>query len=302
MEYVSEYHTPVLLKESIDALQIQPDGVYVDCTFGGGGHSQLILKKLSKKGRLISFDQDERALPNELADPRFTLVHHNFKYLNQFLDYHKASPVDGILADLGISSAQINEADRGFAHRHEAELDMRMSKGIKLSAKDILNQYELQKLTDVFRSYGEVKAAYKAATAICELRKTNPIETTTQLNQVLAKASGEFQLARGLSKIYQSLRIEVNGEMEVLKDLLLSTGPNIKPEGRLVVISYHSLEDRLVKNYIQGGGFDKTQEKDFYGNINRPFNPVGKMVVPSEEEIKVNSRARSAKMRIAEKN
>ena len=302
MEYVSNYHTPVLLEESIEGLHIKPDGTYVDCTFGGGGHSQLILKHLSPKGKLIAFDQDESALKNELEDDRLTLVHHNFKYLNQFLDYHKASPVDGILADLGISSAQINQADRGFAHKYDADLDMRMSKGISLNARDILNTYDTQALIDIFRNYGEVKSAFKAATGIINSRKSREIQTTKDLNTILLAASKEFALAKNLSKVYQSLRIEVNGEMEVLKDLLMATAQNIIKGGALVVISYHSLEDRLVKQFIQNGSFSKTQSKDFYGNINRPFEPKGKMITPSEEEINRNSRARSAKLRIAIRN
>ncbi|MDG1099140.1 MAG: 16S rRNA (cytosine(1402)-N(4))-methyltransferase RsmH [Bacteroidia bacterium] len=302
MEYVSNYHTPVLLKESIEALQIKPNGTYVDCTFGGGGHSQLILKHLSKDGRLIAFDQDEHALENTLDDDRLTLVHHNFKYLSQFLNYHKASPADGILADLGISSAQINEADRGFAHKYNAQLDMRMSKGIKLSAKDIINTYDTQSLINVFRNYGEVKSAFKAANAIVAARKSGTIATTNELNSALLNATNEFSLAKNLSRVYQSLRIEVNGEMDVLKDLLSSTAQNITKGGVLVVISYHSLEDRLVKQFIQNGSFSKNQTKDFYGNIDRPFEPLGKMIIPSKEEIEVNSRARSAKMRIAIRN
>ncbi len=302
MDYVSEYHTPVLLHESVEALNINPDGIYVDCTFGGGGHSLHILKQLSDKGTLMAFDQDEDALKNKFDDKRLILVHHNFKFLNQFLDYHHIEKIDGLLVDLGISSLQIDDAERGFAHRFDADLDMRMSKGQGLSAKEILNTYSLNRLTSVLREFGELKNAYKVANAIVAKRASGGIKTTGELNTLLQGVSADFNMARNLSKVYQAIRIEVNGEIEALKDMLLCCPERIKPGGSLVIISYHSIEDRIAKNFLKTGNFENNLSKDFYGNIEKPFTADKKVILPSKEEMDRNTRARSAKMRRAKKN
>lgn len=296
-----EYHNPVLLKETVDGLNIKPDGVYVDVTFGGGGHSREILKRLNDKGRLYAFDQDEDALNNAINDERFVLIHENFRYIKRFLRFHGVKSVDGILADLGVSSHQFDVPERGFSTRFDAELDMRMSKRNDLSAYVVVNEYDDANLRRVFLDYGELKNAPALSRTIIEARTKKPIKTTDELKIVLSKYLPEKIKNKVLAQIYQAIRIEVNQEMEVLKEFLEQSLEILKPEGRLSVISYHSLEDRLVKRFMKNGMFEGEPERDFYGNFSVPFDLVGKLIVPDEEEIKVNNRARSAKLRIAEK-
>lgn len=295
------YHTPALLKESIDGLQIKPQGIYVDVTFGGGGHSRVILKKLNK-GKLIAFDQDDDALQNLIDDDRFIFVNHNFRFLKNFLKYHGFETVDGILADLGVSSHHFDQPERGFSFRHDGELDMRMNRSAKVSAKDIINQYPEQELAKMFWEYGELKNSRKLAKIIVEKRADKEINTIKSFTDLLMPLIPRHTEHKFLAKIFQALRIEVNREMEFLKEMLLQTADVIKPGGRLVVITYHSLEDRLVKNFIKNGKFEGEAEKDFYGKVDVPFKAVNrKIITPDEKEIAENNRARSAKLRIAEK-
>jgi len=296
-----EYHNPVLLKETVDGLNIKPDGVYVDVTFGGGGHSREILKRLNEKGRLYAFDQDEDALKNTINDERFCLIHENFRYIKRFLRFHGVKTVDGILADLGVSSHQFDVPERGFSTRFDAELDMRMSKRNDLSAYVVVNEYDDANLRRVFLDYGELKNAPALARTIIEARTKKAIKTTDELKLVLAKYLPEKIKNKVLAQIYQAIRIEVNQEMEVLKEFLEQSLEILKPNGRLSVISYHSLEDRLVKRFMKNGMFEGEPERDFFGNYSVPFELVGKLIVPSDEEIKINNRARSAKLRVAEK-
>ena len=298
---VMEYHNPVLLKETVDGLNIKPDGVYVDVTFGGGGHSREILKRLNEKGRLYAFDQDEDALKNTINDERFCLIHENFRYIKRFLRFHGVKSVDGILADLGVSSHQFDVPERGFSTRFDAELDMRMSKRNDLSAYVVVNEYDDANLRRVFLDYGELKNAPALARTIIEARTKKAIKTTDELKLVLAKYLPEKIKNKVLAQIYQAIRIEVNQEMEVLKEFLEQSLEILKPNGRLSVISYHSLEDRLVKRFMKNGMFEGEPERDFFGNYSVPFELVGKLIVPSDEEIKINNRARSAKLRVAEK-
>ena len=298
---VMEYHSPVLLKETVDGLNIKPDGVYVDVTFGGGGHSREILKRLNDKGRLYAFDQDEDALKNTINDERFCLIHENFRYIKRFLRFHGVKTVDGILADLGVSSHQFDVPERGFSTRFDAELDMRMSKRNDLSAYVVVNEYDDANLRRVFLDYGELKNAPALARTIIEARTKKAIKTTDELKLVLAKYLPEKIKNKVLAQIYQAIRIEVNQEMEVLKEFLEQSLEILKPNGRLSVISYHSLEDRLVKRFMKNGMFEGEPERDFFGNYSVPFELVGKLIVPSDEEIKINNRARSAKLRVAEK-
>lgn len=298
---VMEYHNPVLLKETVDGLNIKPDGVYVDVTFGGGGHSREILKRLNEKGRLYAFDQDEDALKNTINDERFCLIHENFRYIKRFLRFHGVKTVDGILADLGVSSHQFDVPERGFSTRFDAELDMRMSKRNDLSAYVVVNEYDDANLRRVFLDYGELKNAPALARTIIEARTKKAIKTTDELKLVLAKYLPEKIKNKVLAQIYQAIRIEVNQEMEVLKEFLEQSLEILKPNGRLSVISYHSLEDRLVKRFMKNGMFEGEPERDFFGNYSVPFELVGKLIVPSDEEIKINNRARSAKLRVAEK-
>jgi len=296
---MSKYHTPALLHESINGLAIKENGTYVDVTFGGGGHSKEILKNL-KDGRLIAFDQDQEALENNIEDPRFTLVQQNFKYLKNFLKLHKALPVDGVLADLGISSHQINTAERGFSTRFDGPLDMRMNKESKLSAASVIQNYSEEKLIQIFRQYGEIKNAKNLAFKIVESRKEKPIKTTQELNSICEKLVQERKRSKYLAQVYQAIRIEVNQELEVLKDFLKQSLDILTVDGRIAVISYHSLEDRLVKSFFKTGNFDGILEKDFYGNIIRPLQPINnKNIIPSAEELERNPRARSARLRIA---
>ena len=301
MMMVMEYHSPVLLKETVDGLNIKPDGVYVDVTFGGGGHSREILKRLNEKGRLYAFDQDEDALKNTINDERFCLIHENFRYIKRFLRFHGVKTVDGILADLGVSSHQFDVPERGFSTRFDAELDMRMSKRNDLNAYVVVNEYDDANLRRVFLDYGELKNAPALARTIIEARTKKAIKTTDELKLVLAKYLPEKIKNKVLAQIYQAIRIEVNQEMEVLKEFLEQSLEILKPNGRLSVISYHSLEDRLVKRFMKNGMFEGEPERDFFGNYSVPFELVGKLMVPSDEEIKINNRARSAKLRVAEK-
>lgn len=296
-----EYHNPVLLKESVDGLAIDPNGVYVDVTFGGGGHSREILSKLGESGRLYAFDQDPDALANKIDDPRFTLINENFRFLKRFLRFHGVKEVDGILGDFGVSSHQFNVAERGFSTRFEARLDMRMNQKSSLSAYEVINEYDEEQLKKMFYEYGDLKNAPKLASEIVKARKESPIESSERLNDLLRPFLFKEKEHKILAQIYQAIRIEVNQEIEVLKEFLLQTQEVLKKGGRLSLISYHSLEDRLVKRFIRSGLFKGEPEKDFYGNISVPFKKVGGLITPSKEEIAKNSRARSAKLRIAVK-
>ncbi|MBW6478778.1 MAG: 16S rRNA (cytosine(1402)-N(4))-methyltransferase RsmH [Bacteroidales bacterium] len=294
------YHRPVLLQSCIEGLNVKAGGTYVDVTFGGGGHSALILENL-KDGRLVAFDQDPDAANNLPDDNRLLFINQNFRYMKNFLKLHGAMPVDGILADLGISSWQIDQAERGFSTRFHGPLDMRMDKQSVLSAREVLNEYEKYELVRVFRLYGELKNAHKIAEEIIFHRKAESFETTEQLKQVLQKLAPRGKENKFFAQVFQALRIEVNAELDVLKEFLKQSVEVLKPGGRLVVISYHSLEDRLVKNFIKAGNFEGHQEKDFFGNVLAPLKAVGKLIVPDDKEQIENPRSRSAKLRIAEK-
>jgi 16S rRNA (cytosine1402-N4)-methyltransferase len=295
------YHKPVLLNESIEGLSIKPEGDYVDVTFGGGGHSRKILDQLTT-GRLFAFDQDEDAQANAIDDNRFTLIPQNFRYVSNFLRVHGVKEVDGLLADLGVSSHQFDVIERGFSFRGDADLDMRMDQQGGLDAKTIVNTYDEDALTRVFRDFGELKNARKLAREIVNARLENPITRVSQLLEIGDKAKVGKVGKNYMAQVFQALRIEANDEMQALKEMLLATPNVIKKGGRLSVITYHSLEDRLVKNYLRTGNFEGKPEKDFYGNIVRPFEPVNrKVIVPSDKEISENQRARSAKLRIAER-
>jgi len=295
------YHTPVLLKESIDGLNIKPDGIYVDVTFGGGGHSREIIKHL-KTGKLIAFDQDNDAQQNLIDDKRFLFVNHNFRFLKNFLKYYKIEKVDGVLADLGLSSHHIDQPERGFSFRYDGKLDMRMNQSAKLSAHEIVNTYSEQQLSKIFWEYGELDNGRKLAKAIITGRQVSEIKDIKALVDVLTPFLPKHAEHKFLAKVFQALRIEVNREMDFLKDMLGQTIDVIKPQGRLVVITYHSLEDRLVKNFIKSGLFEGEAEKDFFGNTKTPFVAVNrKIIVPTDKEIEENNRARSAKLRIAER-
>lgn len=298
---MSEYHVPVLLKESIDGLDIKSDGVYVDVTFGGGGHSAEILSRLDN-GRLFAFDQDEDALSNKHNDNRLTLVHHNFRYLKNFLKYHDVIQIDGLLADLGVSSHEFDEADRGFSFRFEADLDMRMNRNTKIKASDILNDYEDTELYYIFKYYGEVVNPGKLVKKIVEYRQNKPFVTTSDFREAIVSCMPGGKENKYLAKVYQALRIEVNAELDALKEMLMQALEVLKPGGRLSVITYHSLEDRLVKNFFKSGNFKGKVEQDFYGNFKTPFKLINrKVILPSGDEVVQNSRARSAKLRVAEK-
>jgi 16S rRNA (cytosine1402-N4)-methyltransferase len=296
---VMSYHNPVLLFESVDGLEIDPSGIYVDVTFGGGGHSKEILKRLSEKGRLYAFDQDEDAVQNVIEDDRFTLIRENFRFIKRFLRFYGVNKVDGILADLGVSSHQFDEASRGFSTRFDADLDMRMNKSNDLSAYDVINKYKEEKLSSVLYQFGELRNARALAKEIVEARSQNEIKTSFELKEVLQKFLPKAREHKILAQIFQAIRIEVNQEIEALKEFLRQTPDILIKGGRISIISYHSLEDRLVKRFIQNGIFEGEPEKDFYGNINVPFKKAGKLVIPSPQEIKANNRARSAKLRIA---
>ena len=295
------YHVPVLLEESVSGLNIDPDGVYLDLTFGGGGHSREILKRL-KDGCLIGFDQDSDALANVPDDSRFIFVNHNFRYLRNFLRYCGYDEADGILADLGVSSHEFDEAGRGFSFRFDAELDMRMNQRSRLKATDILNTYSEENLIRIFRNYGEVDNVRRLVDLIVNARTGKMLTRSEEFLQVIAPCVPKQKEKKYLAQVYQALRIEVNGELEALEDMLKEAERALRPGGRLVVITYHSLEDRIVKNFLKSGNFEGKVEKDFYGHVKRNFELVNrKVIVPSEEEIERNPRARSAKLRIAEK-
>ncbi|WP_299113429.1 16S rRNA (cytosine(1402)-N(4))-methyltransferase RsmH [uncultured Winogradskyella sp.] len=296
-----EYHNAVLLKETVDGLDIKPDGVYVDVTFGGGGHSQEILNRLGPDGKLYAFDQDTDALNNAIDDHRFTLINENFRYIKRFLKFYGVKEVDGILADFGVSSHQFDVAERGFSTRFEADLDMRMNQDNELSAFEVVNTYDEEELKQVFLQYGELRQAPAMARVIVEERENAEIKTSEQLKIVLKRFLNHRKENKVLAQIYQAIRIEVNQEIEVLKELLQQTPQVLKVGGRLSFISYHSLEDRLVKRYIRNGMFEGEPERDMFGNFEVPLKKVGGLIVPTKEEIKINNRARSAKLRIAEK-
>ena len=304
------YHVPVLRKESVDGLDIQPDGIYVDVTFGGGGHSQEILSRLGKKGHLYSFDQDADAEKNILADDRFTFVRSNFRYISQWMRYYQVEKIDGLLGDLGVSSHHFDDETRGFSFRFDAPLDMRMNKRAGQTAADILNNYNEEQLADVLYLYGELKNARRLAKAIVNYRSSQRIETTGELLTALgidAKQENSqlsivnSQLKKDMARFYQALRIEVNHEMDALRDMLKGATELLNEGGRLSVITYHSLEDRIVKNVMKAGNAEGKIEQDFYGRISSPYRVVGKMTTPSQEEQERNPRSRSAKLRIAEK-
>ncbi|MFM9986977.1 MAG: 16S rRNA (cytosine(1402)-N(4))-methyltransferase RsmH [Flavobacteriales bacterium] len=292
------YHDPVLLKESVDALNIIPNGVYVDVTFGGGGHSREILKRLDN-GRLIAFDQDPEAKNNVIEDPRFTLVEQNFRYMKNWVRLQGLSKVDGILGDLGVSSHQFDSTSRGFSIRFDATLDMRMDMKGKLTAADIVNGYEENQLISILRMYGEVDHARSIARSMISAR---PVNTSGELKQAIDRHLMRGKEHKLLAQVFQALRIEVNGELDVLKEMLTQSAEILNVGGRLSIISYHSLEDRLVKDFMKTGNFEGEPQKDFFGNLQRPMKPIQtKPIVPSLEEIEKNNRARSAKLRIAEK-
>ncbi|KAA6317772.1 Ribosomal RNA small subunit methyltransferase H [termite gut metagenome] len=296
------YHIPVLLKESIEGLNICPSGVYVDVTFGGGGHSREILSHLGETGKLFGFDQDEDTEQNIPNDPRFTFVHSNFRYLRNFLHYYGVAKVDGILADLGVSSHHFDDKERGFSFRFEGELDMRMNKRGGITAADVLNNYEEERLANIFFLYGEFKDSRKLASIVVKARGKRKITTIGDFLEIIKPLFGYEREKKELAKIFQALRIEVNHEMEVLKELLATTVEILNPRGRLVVITYHSLEDRMVKNLMKTGNVEGKIEQDFFGNRQASFHQVyNKVILPAQEEMERNPRSRSAKLRIAEK-
>ena len=297
------YHVPVLLQESVDGLDIKPEGIYVDVTFGGGGHSREILSRLGKKGHLYSFDQDEDAEKNILNDDRFTFVRSNFRYLRNWMRYYGIEQIDGLLADLGVSSHHFDDETRGFSFRFDAPLDMRMNKRSGTTAADILNHYEEEQLADIFYLYGELKNARKIATAIIKARNEKAIETTEDLMQVTEKFFLREREKKEAAKLFQALRIEVNHEMDALKEMLYGAQEVIREGGRLSVITYHSLEDRIVKNIMKAGNAEGRVRQDFFGRTEAPFRQVSnKVIVPNEEEQQKNPRSRSAKLRVAERN
>ena len=298
---IMEYHKPVLLTQSVEGLAIKPNGTYVDVTFGGGGHSAEILNHLNENGRLFAFDQDKDAQENAIDDSRFVLIPENFRFLKQFLRFQGVRKVDGILADFGVSSHQFDVPERGFSTRFNADLDMRMNQSSSLSAFHVVNEYTEEQLKSVLFSYGELRAAPAMSRAILEERALKPIKTSDELKQVLRRFLPAKRENKILAQIYQAIRIEVNQELEVLKEFLEQTTQLLNTGGRLSVISYHSLEDRLVKRFIRSGMFEGEPERDMFGNFEVPFKKIGKLIVPSEEEVAENNRARSAKLRIAER-
>lgn len=296
------YHVPALLMETVDGLNIKSDGICVDATFGGGGHSREIMRRLGKNGRLLAFDQDMDAYANKIEDNRFTFVHANFCYLRNFLHYHDIDEIDGLLADLGVSSHHFDDETRGFSFRFDGDLDMRMNRSAALKASDILNGYAEDKLADIFYVYGEMRNARLIARAVVRERMVAPIDTVQRFLEVLKPFVGKDKEKKDLARIFQALRIEVNDEMETLRKLLEDAVKVLKPGGRIAILTYHSLEDRLVKNFFKTGNFEGKLQKDFYGNPIVPLRLVNnKVIVASDEEVDVNPRARSAKLRIAEK-
>ena len=295
------YHIPVLLRESVDGLEIKPDGVYIDVTFGGGGHSKEILRRLGKKGHLYSFDQDADAEKNIVDDDRFTFVRSNFRYIKNWMRYYDVEKIDGLLADLGVSSHHLDDESRGFSFRFDAPLDMRMNKQAGKTAADVVNDYDEEQLADIFYLYGELKNARKLAAAIVKARQAQRIATTGELLQVTEKLFPREREKKEMAKLFQALRIEVNHEMEALKEMLNGSKDLLGEGGRLSVITYHSLEDRLVKNMMKAGNTEGKVKQDFFGHTEAPFKPIGKVIVPEAEEQERNPRSRSAKLRIAEK-
>lgn len=299
MEY--SYHVPVLLKESLEGLTINPAGTYVDTTFGGGGHSRAILAALGSRGRLLAFDQDPQAQQNAIDDERFTLIPQNFRHIKRFLRFYGVKQVDGVLADFGVSSYQFDTAERGFSTRLEGALDMRMNPEAPLSAYEVVNTYEEEALSTLFFRYGELSQSRQIARTIVQQRSTRPIATTGELKQVVQRFLPKGKENKVLAQLYQAIRIEVNGELAALEELLLQLPEIVRPGGRIALISYHSLEDRLVKRFIRDGQFSGEPQKDFYGNLLTPFQKVGKAIVATQEEIAQNNRARSAVLRVAER-
>ena len=296
------YHVPVLIKESVDGLNIQPGGIYVDVTFGGGGHSREIISRLSEGAHLYSFDQDADAERNVVANPNFTFVCSNFRYLKNWMRYYGVEGLDGLLADLGVSSHHFDDSERGFSFRFDGALDMRMNKRAGLTAADIVNTYDEERLADIFYLYGELKNSRKLASVIVKARAAQKIGTIGEFLEIIKPLFGREREKKELAKVFQALRIEVNREMEALKEMLYAATEALKPGGRLVVITYHSLEDRMVKNIMKTGNIEGKAEKDFFGNVQTPFRLVNnKVIVPDNDEIERNPRSRSAKLRIAEK-
>lgn len=296
------YHVPVMLNETLDGLCIKPDGVYVDVTFGGGGHSRAILERLGANGRLLGFDQDLDAAKNAIDDARFTFVRSNFRYLSNFLRYHRIEKVDGILADLGVSSHHFDDESRGFSFRFDGDLDMRMNRRSALTAATVLNDYDEGRLSDIFFNYGELRQARRIAKAVVAARASAPIETVARLMEVTKPFFLREREKKELAKLFQALRIEVNDEMAALRELLCQAADSLAVGGRLAVLTYHSLEDRMVKNFIRTGNVDGRQQKDFYGNVLSPFVAINnRVLVASDDEVAVNPRARSAKLRVAER-
>lgn len=298
---MTTYHNPVLLNESVDGLNINPGGIYVDVTFGGGGHSKEILSRLNEKGKLLAFDQDKDAEQNTLNDERFTLIRQNFRFIKRYLKFYGIQKVDGVLADLGVSSHQFDSEERGFSTRFDGELDMRMNQAGTLSGYKVINQYEEEKLSEILFMYGELRNARAIAKKIVTARETQPIKTSFELKNIVSEFVPKAKEHKVLAQIFQAVRIEVNSEMEALKEFLLQLPEIVNTSGRISIISYHSLEDRLVKRFIQNGCFEGEPEKDFFGNTKVPFKKVGGLITPGLQEIKNNNRARSAKLRIATK-
>jgi len=302
MSEETTYHVPVLLHESVDGMNIRPDGIYADMTFGGGGHSREILNRLGPEGILLGFDQDEDAENNAINDSRFIFVRSNFRYLKNFLRYHSIESVDAILADLGVSSHHFDEAERGFSFRFDGKLDMRMNKRAGVTAADVINMYDEQRLADIFFLYGELRNSRKLASAIVKARSGRRVETIEDFLEIIKPLYNREREKKELAKIFQALRIEVNQEMETLKEMLLSATEMLKPGGRLAVITYHSLEDRMVKNLMKTGNLEGKAERDFFGNVLTPYRLINnKVITPGQEELERNPRSRSAKLRIAEK-
>lgn len=302
MNNTDVYHIPVLLNESIEGMNLHADGIYADMTFGGGGHSKEILRRMGEDCHLYSFDQDEDAEKNIVDDKRFTFVRSNFRYLRNFMRYYGVEQLDGILADLGVSSHHFDDSERGFSFRFDGKLDMRMNKRAGMTAADIVNTYDEEKLADVFYIYGELKNSRKLAATIAKARQQKQITTIGEFLDIIKPLFGREREKKELAKVFQALRIEVNHEMEALKEMLYEATDLLKPGGRLVVITYHSLEDRMVKNLIKAGNIEGKVEQDFYGNVQSPFRAVNnKVIVPTDEEVNQNPRSRSAKLRIAEK-
>tara|TARA_B100000963_G_scaffold179115_1_gene155689 strand:- start:302 stop:1210 length:909 start_codon:yes stop_codon:yes gene_type:complete len=295
------YHNPVLLEKSICELVTNPNGIYVDATYGGGGHSKEVLCRLTKKGKLFAFDQDNDTKQNLIDDTRFFFINSNFKHLKKYLNHHNIYKVNGIIADFGVSSHQLDEPSRGFSIMKDGPLDMRMNKSSDLTAQNVVNYYEGKKLYKILKEYGQVNRANEIVNKIVSYRKTKQIKSTIDLVKVVEDSISKFSKYKILAKIFQSIRIEVNNELEVIKQLLIQASELVKIGGRMVCISYHSLEDKLIKNFIRSGSFDNKDNRDFFGNVQKPFKKIGGLITPDANEIKKNKRARSAKMRIAEK-